>query len=327
MPKTDLDGVAAALRSGESFLISSHISPDGDAIGSMLALKELLRAMGKSPLTCAIDGPVPQAYRWLPGASDIVETPGRVSSSHDTAVIVDVGRRDRLGAAADLIGPSSQVIVLDHHLEDAAEGDVVFVDPSYASVGEIITELFDVVGVAMPREAAECAYVAVATDTGGFRFSNTSPRTHRIAARLIAAGLDVAELSARMFERMSAPKFRLLRRVLDRLEILEDGRLAFSYLTLSDMRECGAAGEDVEGLVNFPRNIEGVEVGMLFREVGEATVKVSMRSQRGFNCAELLRGFGGGGHAPAAGATLARPLREAMTQVTSRVRAALGAGS
>jgi phosphoesterase RecJ-like protein len=326
MPKAGLAEILAAIRGADSFLVTSHAGPDGDAVGSMLGMHHLLRALGKSNTVCVNDDPVPRIYSWLPGADLIVQSASFSSPLPAAMVIaVDAGSKVRVGRAGELAGPAARWVMLDHHLDERSTGDLVFIDPTYSAVGEIVVELFDEAGVPLSIEAATCAYVSITTDTGGFRYANTTSRSHRIAARLVETGVNVAEISSRVFDVMSVPKFEMLRRVLDRTQRSTDGRVAYSMLTLRDMRDTSARNEDVDGLINFARNIEGVELGILFREAGPSTTKVSMRSRNTFNCGEFLGLLGGGGHAGAAGATLEIPLAEARRMVLERVRSALGA--
>lgn len=323
---SDLTVIAEELRLGESFLVTSHVSPDGDAIGSLLAMRLLLLGMGKNRIVCTTDDPVPFIYQWLPGAGTIVR-PQQVTDSFDTVVVVDVAQKDRIGRVADLIHADANVVIVDHHLENHPFGNANFVDPSYAATGEIMVELFEAAAVDIGVEGAQCSYVATATDTGGFRFENTTPRTHLIVSRLLERGLNIAEISGRVFDTMVYPKFKLLKRVLDRVQVEADGKLATTCVTLRDLAETGAKSEDIDGLITFPRNIAGVQVAAMFREADAKTTKVSLRARSGFNAAEFLKTFGGGGHAGAAGATLKMPLAQAQDEVLDALRGHFGATS
>ena len=321
---SDLAAILDVLRNANSFVITTHTNPDGDAIGSVLTMRHLLRALGKERITCLNDDPVPRIYQWLPGAESFQRS-CEVTAPLDVEVVilVDAGRLDRVGLAAKAFPATAKCIVLDHHIEDHPDGDLAYIDRTASAVGEIVVALFEMAGVAMSQEAAQCAYVSIATDTGGFRFKNTMPRTHRIAAELLETGIDVATISLRIFDMSSPQKVLLLRRVLERLTLLAEGRLAYSYVTSADMTETGARIDDLDGIVNYTRNIEGVEVGFLFREIPGAT-KVSARSNNVFNCARFFTAFGGGGHALAAGATVDLPLDEARREVLTRACRELG---
>jgi phosphoesterase RecJ-like protein len=318
MQTTDADGIAARLRGARSALVTSHTSPDGDAVGSVLAMAEVLRGLGVGEVTCALADPVPQVYRWLPGAEDVrLGLPERMP---EVVVLVDASRRGRAGAVTGALGPRTEVVIVDHHLDTEPDGDLNWVDAGYAAAGEMVVELADRAGAPLTDAAALCAYVALATDTGSFKYANTSARTHRMAARLLEHGVDASAVATRVFDLMSVSQFELMRRMVARMAFDFDGAVAYSHLTNEDMAETAATSEDVDGLVNFPRNIQRVQLAMLFRETENGETKVSMRARPGFNCAELLARFGGGGHAGAAGANLPWPLEEARANVLSHVR-------
>ncbi len=324
MNRIDLEGVVEECRKAESFLITSHAGPDGDSVGSMLAMRHFLKALGKTDITSACHDPVPRIYDWLPGAEEIVDA-DNVRAAYDLVLVLDVAQLERIGSVGTRLSADQRILVLDHHREEDPCGTVNFIDYTYASASEIVVELFDVAGVTITREAAECAYVGLTTDTGSFKYANTDPRAHRTAARLLETGIDVSDISARVFDVMSLPKSDLLRRVLERTQLSECTRYAWSHVTEEDMIEADAMSEDVDGLVNYVRNLEGVEVGMLFRELGAERVKVSMRSRGKVDASEVLRPLGGGGHAGAAGATLHLSLEEGRARVLGAVEEALGA--
>ena len=324
MTKTDdLHDVLAALRSVRSVLVTSHVNPDGDAIGSMLAAKHLLTALGVDHVDCVHSEPVPALYRWLPGASQVLP-PERAEGPYDAALVVDVSQRERVGAVAKLLAPPVNVVVADHHLEDHPEGDLNLVISDHAATGEIIAELFEAAAVPISQDAAVCLYVAIATDTGSFRFSSTTPQTHRIAARLVETGIEVGEISSRVFDFMSRPKFVLMSHVLDQTTFLDDGRIACAAVTTADMRSVGAADGDFEGLINLLRYVEGVDVAVICREGDDHKVKVSLRGSPRVNCAAIAQRLGGGGRAAAAGATLDPPLGDALETVLREIRVDLG---
>ena len=323
MATHDLREIAEALTSSQSLLIATHVNPDGDAIGSILALRCLLESLGKQRITCACADPVPRIYAWLPGADTIQDTLSD-EFPYDTVVILDASRRERVGDLANHMDGQATVVVIDHHLEKAPEGDLNFVDPTYSSTGEIVLELFDEMQKPLEREAAECVYVALVTDTGGFRFNNTTARTHRAAARLYETGIDASAINARLFETYSLARLRLLQCLLNTVEFHERQRVALSHISLADMASTNATNEDIEGMVNVTRNVEGVEVAIFLREMDPTTTKVSFRSRAAVNSAELAQHFGGGGHAAAAGATLALPLERAGQEVLSHVCEVLG---
>lgn len=323
MNRIDLSQALDALRKADSILISTHKGPDGDAVGSVLGLYHLLKALHGPRVTVVCQDPVPRMYEWL-AAADAIVPADRLSEPYDLAVITDVAQLDRLGNIAEYVRRCNEVLVLDHHLEEDPDGTLHYIDATYAAASEIIVDLFEVANVTLTREAAECLYVGLVTDTGGFRFSNTNAAAHRRAARLVETGIDVAAISNRVFDTMSHAKLELLKRALDRLRIIENGAVAYSYLTQEDMASTQGHDEDIEGIVNYVRNVEGVQVGVLFRDINNGKqVKVSMRSGDEFNSAEVLQTFGGGGHKAAAGAVLPAPRASAIESVLQAVHDSL----
>jgi phosphoesterase RecJ-like protein len=324
--KTDPAGIVEALRAGERFLVTSHVSPDGDSLGSSLALVRLLRALGKKQVTCAMADPVPAMYAELPGAAKIVQPGGDAEAPEvDTVLVVDVSSLERLGSVADWIPAEARVVVVDHHLNDQPEGHLGWIDPTYAAAGELVVALFDEAGIEIDDATALCLYVAQTTDTGGYRFSNTTARSHRIAARLLEHNIDVSRISRQVFDLLPRPKVALLRLVLDRMDFRCDGAVAFSHITQADLEATGAGKEDINGLVNYCGNIEGVRVGLLFTGVEPGLTKASLRAAPGFNAAAFLAPFGGGGHAAAAGITLKESLEAAQSRLLNALPEALHA--
>ena len=323
MNHVDLETIVEEFREAQSFLLTAHNNPDGDAVGSMLALYHFLKALGKQDIACVLDDPVPKIYATLPGANTILRCEDD-KPDYDLAVILDVSSFERIGDVAEWIGDDKKIVVLDHHQEDNPVGSIGFIDTTYAAVGEIVAELFEVANIPLSPEAAHCAYIAQITDTGGYRYSNTNARSHRIAARLLDTGLDTATICSDIFERISRPKFKLLQRVLHRHAFLCQDRATHSYVTSKDLDETDAKKEDLNGLINHLKNIEGIEVGILFNAVTPDLTKVSLRSTLDFNAAKFLGEFGGGGHAAAAGATIEAPIEEARQRILERLEITLG---
>ncbi len=317
-----LEDTVAALREGNVFYLTCHENPDGDAIGSMLALRFLLHGLGKTQVVCAMADPVPAIYRELPGANTIVNA-DVPPPDYDVAVLLDCGQLNRIGDIADHIAADKQLLIVDHHLEDGEPGASGFIDASYASTGEIVATLFETADVSLSQETAVCLYAAVATDTGCFRFSNTTARTHRIAAKLLDTGIDAHHWNKRLFSSMSRVKFELMRRLLQRVAFHADGRVAISWVTEEDLQTLDAHPEDVENLINYWQNVESVSVAILCKSFQPDSTRVSFRSDASFDSAAFLRQFGGGGHAPAAGATLDMPLEQAKTVLLEALEQAL----
>jgi phosphoesterase RecJ-like protein len=309
-----LEQVVEELRSAESLLLTTHVNADGDAIGSLLGLWHMLRAMGKTRSAMAVDGGAPQAYKALPGAKRILGADAE-PPSFDTAVILDCSSFERIGEIAQWIGPATKVIVIDHHRDPGPPGTMGHIDPAQAATGELLMDLYDTAGVEIPAEAALSLYIAQITDTGGYRFSNTTAASHEKAARLIRTGIDVASVNNDIFNSQSRAKFELARRVMAHAEFHVNGVLADSWLSPGDFHEALATREDTEGIVNLLKHTDGVRVAALFTAFEAGTCKVSLRSQGEFDCAAFLRTYGGGGHVAAAGATLELSVEDARRTV------------
>ncbi|MDZ4857989.1 MAG: DHH family phosphoesterase [Candidatus Hydrogenedentes bacterium] len=324
--KTPADSPARVLdafRAGSRFLITSHVSPDGDAIGSLLGIAHLLRALGKTDITCVLEDAVPRVYTFLDGADAII-APATVNGAVDVAILVDAHAAERSGGVEPMLRRAKLFIVIDHHLVEKADGMLQFVDPTYAAAGEMVYDLYALAGATLSPGAATCIYTAQTTDTGNYRYSNTNARSHRIAASLIEAGVNVRDVTARVIDTMSRGKYQLLQRVLARIQFLDGGRVAHADVFDKDLSETGALAEDTDGLINYLRNIEGVRLAMVFRETADGKTKVSFRTQPELNAAEICRAFGGGGHAVAAGATLDSGLAEAKETVLTHLRTQAG---
>ena len=323
-PRNSLEEILREIRGAGAAVIGTHENPDGDAVGSMLAMASLLESLGVGDVACMSDGPLPRECRELAGI-ETIRSVAEAGQSYPLFIMLDASRRDRLGEAARWIGEGTRLVVIDHHRDPEPDGDLSFVDPTYASVGEIVVELYDQAGVPIRKEAAESLYVALATDTGGFQFGNTTPRTFRMAARLLECGIDAAEISAALFRRMSRGRFALMARIVERMEFCEGGRIAISEVTARDLEDCGAQLPELNNLVNLGRDVEGVRVAVLLRALEDHVTKVSLRSVPGFDAAEMVEPLGGGGHAGAAGVTLEMPLEQARRAILDQVRAFLGA--
>jgi phosphoesterase RecJ-like protein len=312
------------LRQGERFVITSHVSPDGDAVGSMLAARALLQALGKKQVTCVLSDPVPAMYRTLPGAKDVLVA-GEVEEvpEFDTLLILDVASYARIGDVAAWRQDSHNVLIVDHHLVDDPVGNQGVVDSSYAAVGEMIVELFLAAEVPLTPEAAHCAYVAQVTDTGGYRYANTNARSHEIGALLHQTGIDTASICSEVFDRIPRPRISLLGTALDRMTFVAEGAIAYTYMTAADLEAAGGNREHLEGFVNYARNVDGVCLGIIFTELEPGKTKVSVRAREGFNAAAFLHQFGGGGHAAAAGATLDASVEDAVKMIVSAAESAL----
>jgi len=297
--------IATTLRSADRILMSLHRQPDGDSIGSTLAVATGLRRLGHK-VTVATPDPVPRAYDFLPGVETIVPWQQVTAGQYDLVALFDCADERRTGAPVPLRDYAPRILNVDHHATNSRFGDVVFVDPLAAASAELAHRTLEILGVTVDRELALLLYVGLETDTGGFRYASTTPESHRLAARLLDAGIDPGEVSELVYERQSAGGLRLLGAALHAMRVRPDLSLAYFVLGDEDFAQAGATAQDVEtiGVVDYARRLEGIEVAALLRSDGPGEVKLSLRSKGLVNVAELAARLGGGGHERAAGATI-----------------------
>lgn len=301
---TSIERVAGEIRSRDRFLLTAHEGPDGDALGSLLGMHHLLTQLGKDSVMflAAKEFPLPIEYRFLPLEEVFHEAPADMADR--TAIFLDCGNIDRMPvdflAAEDLF-----TINVDHHHDNTMFGDVNLVEVDASCTAEIVYELAILLGARLTPEMATALYVGLITDTGKFMYDNTNARTHRIAADLIEAGVDVDETYRRLYERVPIEKLRLLSRALEGIQHHCDGALVLAYVTEADYAASGAGEEMTEGIIDHLRSVDGARVAALIRDLGDrgrAARKVSLRSSDGaVDVSAIARGSGGGGHKRAAG--------------------------
>jgi bifunctional oligoribonuclease and PAP phosphatase NrnA len=302
-------------------LLSTHQNPEGDAIGSVLALGWALKSMGKK-VQILVQDPTPEVLAFLPGAQEIIHQ-APAEARFDIAFAVDCGDRARLGEEFEKVKGLGKIINIDHHVSNSQYGEINFVDPAASSAAEIIFDLLRILPVPMTREIAENLYTGLLTDTGSFHYSNTTPKTFTAARACLLAGVNPWRVAEQVYESQPPARLRLLPRVLDTLEVSEEGRVSHVVVTQQMLAETKATAALTEDFINFPRSIKGVEVALLFREVTPQKTRVSLRSRGGVDVARIAGNFQGGGHRNASGCTVEGSLAEVKTKVLEAVRAAL----
>jgi bifunctional oligoribonuclease and PAP phosphatase NrnA len=320
-PKTpDRRALHDFLARHQRFLLTTHINPDGDGLGSEAAMALWLLEMGKT-VRILNDSPVPAAYRFL-GRHLALETfepelAEQRFGEADALVVLDTSNRPRIGKLAPLLDRHAIAIaVVDHHVSHARGfGQVNVIEPEASSTGEIVYDLIRESGRPVSREIAEALYIALMTDTGSFRYSNTDTDAHRMAAELLALGLDPQRLYAQVHSHASAERMRFFGEVLSTLGLEAEGRLVILEAAPEQFRRHGLVGADTDGLVDLPRGIAGAEVVALFSEVEPGKVKVSLRSTGRVVIDQVATRLGGGGHPHAAGVMLHGTREEARAKV------------
>jgi phosphoesterase RecJ-like protein len=307
--------IVAALKQCKTVLISAHRSPDGDALGSQLALMLALEKIGKSVTAHNLD-PVPEIYRFLPH-SGCIRTGKPVTGRYDAHIVVDADP-PRTGLF-DKSYPADVLINIDHHITNSREWPLTWLDPDASACGEMIYKLIVELGVPLDRDIALCLYTAIFTDTGSFRYSNTSPESMKISATLLEAGADPWLVTENVYESIEFRRLKLLGVVLAGMERSPDGRTAWVVVTHELYRQTGTTAEDTDNFVNFVRSAKGVEVAVLFRQTAAAEYKISMRSKGRVDLTGLAQALGGGGHKNAAGGFVKGPLDEVVPRVVNEV--------
>lgn len=316
----ELQSALAFIKQHDDFLIVSHVQPDGDAVSSTLAVGWLLSCLGKK-YTMVNEGPIPQRMAYLRHADQIVNlTEHPLPRTYKFVICVDCADFKRVGNAKAFFAGDAQLLNIDHHPTNDAYGLVNLIVPWAAATAEILFDLLEAAEVPLDKDAATALYTGLLTDTGGFRYSSTSPKVMATASRLLEYGVDGPWLAEHLLEQLTYPQLRILSKALNKLVLTADGKISYVSITDEDMAEAGAIHEDLEGIVNYPRNIAGVEVGMLFKVINEQAVKVSMRSAGKVDVAAVAQSFGGGGHVRAAGARIEGTLDEVVAAVIERVK-------
>ena len=316
-----LIAAAQAIRESKTVVLACHVNPDGDALGSLLALALALRPLGKE-VTCLSEDGVPDILRFLPG-SDLISRSTDIPT-FDLALVVDSGELARVGEQVrPMVSRARRAVNIDHHVVAGTFGDIRVLDSGAASTAEIVYALLQTLEIPLSPEIATCLFTGIITDTGSFRFQNVTPGTLRTAALLVAAGASPPLISENVFENKTFAGTRLLGRALSSLSQSPDGRIVWAHITAADFRSLGAIDAETEGIVNYVRGIRGAEVGMLFREMDNGRIRVSLRSRESVNVAELAQDFGGGGHRMASGCTLNVPLPDAELALVAAAQLAV----
>lgn len=296
--------------------IVSHENPDGDCIGSMLALYLALAKKAKGA-KMYLKNRIPKNLNFLP-AADKIEIKEEVDEKFDVLVLLDTGELERTGIKG-IQNCYEKLINIDHHITSEGIGDYYYINSSAAATGEIVYQLVKLMGIDEDKDIATCLYTSIFTDTGGFRYINTTSITHQIAGDLINMGIDFVFIINKVFDEMSITKFNLIRDVLQTLELFEKDKIAFLTATNHMFAKNNATRDQTENIINFARNIDSVEVAALFVEE-EDRIKVSLRSKYYLDVGKIAKEFGGGGHPRAAGFNSSSKLNEVKKQLLNRLK-------
>ncbi|GAA3164341.1 bifunctional oligoribonuclease/PAP phosphatase NrnA [Planomonospora alba] len=315
VPEHDWDRAAELISSAGEIALACHVSPDGDALGSMLAAGAALRAAGKRVTASFGDRrfEVPRLLRFLPG-QDLLVGPGDYPEAPELMVAFDAATVDRLGVLAASAGRARELIVVDHHPSNPRFGTVNLIDPAAPSTTALVERLLDRLGLPVDEAIATCLYTGLVTDTGSFRHSSTTPAAHRMAARLVATGLDTEEIARRLWDSSPFGYLKVLSAALGRVTLEPEvgGGLVWTFVTRADRAAYGLPYDEVEPIIDVVRRAGEAEVAVVLKEDDDGAWQVSTRSRGGVDVAGVCAALGGGGHARAAGFTSHLPVEETM---------------
>ena len=310
-----LDKIKELIQNAKSILIVTHENPDGDAVGSSLGLMNGLKKLGEKKIDVLIPK-INTMFSFLPGFDEIKTTAN--AEDYDLCIALDSSDLERLGECREVFEKIDKTIVIDHHITNQNFGDVCYVNAVASSTCQNIIVILATLDISINKEIATCIYSGILTDTGAFRY-NVQPETFEFAGMLLETGIDIARIYKVLFDETTEARTKLLGRAINNLEILEEGKVAFTYVTDNDMQELESQDGDHENIVNYGRNIEGVEVSIFFREK-DGKYKVSLRSNEYVDVSLIATMFSGGGHKKASGFELAESLEDAKESVLAEIR-------
>jgi bifunctional oligoribonuclease and PAP phosphatase NrnA len=313
MSTFDWAPVLAAVAASRRVLVTSHVDPEGDSLGSQLALAQILDELGKEVSVVNQDRP-PSRFDFLPGIERVQQPAAVAGRTFDTAFVVDCASLERIGNVRERLDGIA-IVNLDHHRSNARFGTVNHIEPETCASGMLVYQLNERLGLPLDFRKATNMYVGIISDTGNFRYSNTSPEVMRVGSRLVETGIDSADLASRIFATKSHAALRLLGEALVSLTSELGGKVGMIVLDRDVFARTGAEQSDVEGVVNYAKHLSGTLVGVLLREAASGEIKASFRAEGGVDVDKVASQFGGGGHRNAAGARLPGPLAEARRRV------------
>jgi len=317
-----LKAFCEGLKKRGNFLLASHVNPEGDAVGSLIAVEAVLKRLGKKAMIVCED-PFPERLHCLRyrGRWNRYRDSDHRKLRFDALVVADCPTLERIGKVKELVRPGMAIFNIDHHISNARFGHYNYVKPKAAACGEVIYEIMKKLRLPLTKSEAIPLYVSLSTDTGSFKYSNTSVRAHRIAAELIRTGIDIDRINEELYATYSLNKIQLYSRLLGKVETAFGGKVAWVAMSRMDLKHSGATYEDTEGFIDFLKYLKEVKVAFFLSEMKSPTeVKVSFRSKEEYDVNRIATAFGGGGHKKASGCTIQRSPREAVDAVLKEIR-------
>ena len=310
-----LDNIIEEINNDKNIVILTHENPDGDAIGSSLAMYSALKQIGKN--VDVIIPEYPKTFEFLPNSKEILKE-GK-NYNYDLAIALDCGDIKRLDGFSKYFEDANVKISIDHHGSNTMFADYNFVDPASPACSQILVIVLGALGVVIDKDIGTCLLTGIITDTGGFKYKGVTSETFEFVAELLNKGVNVSDVYKKVLQTVSRTRFSLMQIAINRLEFLEDGKLTFTYITKEDEQKVGAGNNDYDGIVEMGRDIEGVEVSIFLRETDNG-YKISLRSNDYVNVSDICLMFSGGGHVRAAGGNINLPFEQAKAKIVEECK-------
>lgn len=313
--------LTSLIKKSKNILLLAHISPDGDTLGSMLALKSMLKQIDNvEKIDALITGKVPEIYRFLPG-SDSIKNPNdsELYKSYDLAITLDCASIDRLGENIDIFRNAKTTANIDHHISNSGFADINIIIPDAAACGQVLFELIEPLDITITKDIANCLYTSILTDTGGFKFENTKAKTFSVCAELIKNGADSAHIYKECYESKPYEMVMLHANIISQAIMTDDKKIVYASISRKMLQQLNSSDDYVDGIAEALRQINSVDVAIVFKETVKGNTKLSFRSNR-VNVCDIAKYFGGGGHKLAAGCTINKNIKDSIEDVLPIVK-------
>ncbi|MHC1683193.1 MAG: bifunctional oligoribonuclease/PAP phosphatase NrnA [Clostridiaceae bacterium] len=307
--KNSLQDIINKINESSKIALSFHTSPDGDSTGSSLALMQGLRSIGKNAYIVSKEA-VPSSYKFLPFSNEITGEIKKVQNDTDLFIILDCGNVERINTEEEIPSNSFTLINIDHHISNDLYGELNYVDIKASSMGEIVFEMLNLLKISITKDIAKCIYTSILTDTGSFRHSNTTPKTHSIVSKLLETEIDFSEIHRLIFDNKEFCRIKLLGKAIEGMYLTCNDKVSFIKITSDLFKELGIEDNETSDLVSLGLKVNTVEVAILLKEAKDGT-KVSLRSKDAVDVRKIAEVYGGGGHIKASGAFIKAPIEEA----------------
>lgn len=306
------------IKSSKKICIASHINPDGDSIGSSLAMGLALKKLKSYNIKIAYIDSIPEQFKFLPGLELLQKID--INEKFDLLMVLDCGDLDRLGAYKFLVEKADYIVNIDHHISNSKFGKINVVEETASATGELIYNILEAMNVEIDKEIATCLYVAISTDTGSFKYDNTTPTTHKIAAKLLEKDIDLKKVTTEVYQSRSLKKTKLFIKSISTMELYCDNKVAIAEVTQEMLKKIDATLEDIDGIIEFIRDIDTVEVACILKEIGEKEIRVGLRSKKYVDVAKIAQKFNGGGHIRASGCTINDSLNNTKHNLLNEIK-------